>query len=497
MLEKFRCQHCGKEYEVDVELGTWQKDGTQKAGTFVGVSCRKFCCYECGKANRGEKISKIWNSKSRAEITGITKKRIKSAKPRICSVCGKEFIPNQAGGSKTGIYFCSSKCREKHYKKIPDSGIRRCQNCGKEYMYIENQGSWNKNNELVHVRGTGHEFTVKSQRFCCYECGIAYKERKRKVSNLVRNGRESPFQDKELMQKVYEKKKSDGTLFISKGEKEITDWLNSLGIKSEKLVTGNGWADDSPRMEIDIYIPEKKLGIEYNGIYFHAINGRRKGRMTECYHYDKSLWAEENGIELLHIWEDQWIRRPEVIKSKILCRLGLLDKKISTETCEIKEIDAKTCRNFCDTNDLYSYRLSNVRLGLFKGNELVQAISFRKRKGSTANYEIITNCIKTRLEVINGTTAILDYFKQKYKPDNITCNVDWNINNGKEYKDAGFSYMGDIYPDEFCIINDHSYSRVMLNIHNSKEYREKTKKDEVWLCYGAGYRIYSWKALNS
>ena len=57
--------------------------------------------------------------------------------------------------------------------------------------------------------------------------------------------------------------------------------------------------------------------------------------------------------------------------------------------------------------------------------------------------------------------------------------------------------MGDIYPDEFCIINDHSYSRVMLNIHNSKEYKEKTKKDKVWLCYGAGYRTYGWKALNS
>ena len=131
----------------------------------------------------------------------------------ICKNCGKEYEYEPKKGTYK-FQYCSIECRNEFNKKDKEPQFRICEHCGKEYW-------WDGNVLFYGEQGN----KVDTKKFCCYECGIAYKERKRKISNLVRNGRESPFQDKELMQKVYEKKKSDGTLFISKGEKEMIFYI--------------------------------------------------------------------------------------------------------------------------------------------------------------------------------------------------------------------------------------------------------------------------------
>ena len=88
-------------------------------------------------------------------------------------------------------------------------------------------------------------------------------------------------------------KQSNGNLYTSKGEKSIIEYIESLGFKPTKFVTGR----DSTRMEIDCYIPEKNIGIEFNSIYYHAINGVNKRKIK--YHHEKQVFAEELGINLI------------------------------------------------------------------------------------------------------------------------------------------------------------------------------------------------------
>ena len=61
--------------------------------------------------------------------------------------------------------------------------------------------------------------------------------------------------------------------------------------------------------EVDIFIPELKLDIEVNGIYSHnstvaPTTGSSKPK-DASYHKDKSFFASQNGIELIHIWEHE------------------------------------------------------------------------------------------------------------------------------------------------------------------------------------------------
>jgi len=54
--------------------------------------------------------------------------------------------------------------------------------------------------------------------------------------------------------------------------------------------------------EIDIYIPEYNIGIEFNGLYWHSEVYKEKN-----YHIDKTNYFKERGIRIIHIWEDEWV----------------------------------------------------------------------------------------------------------------------------------------------------------------------------------------------
>jgi hypothetical protein len=61
--------------------------------------------------------------------------------------------------------------------------------------------------------------------------------------------------------------------------------------------------------EIDIYLPELKIGIEYNGLFYHSESrGKHK-----TYHLDKTKLAESKGVKLIHIFEDEWLYKQDIV----------------------------------------------------------------------------------------------------------------------------------------------------------------------------------------
>jgi len=86
--------------------------------------------------------------------------------------------------------------------------------------------------------------------------------------------------------------------------------------------------------ELDIYLPELKLAFEFNGLYWHNELYKPKD-----YHKIKSDLCEEKGIQLVHIWEDDWQHKQDIVKSIILNKLGRTPNKILVSKCTIKELD--------------------------------------------------------------------------------------------------------------------------------------------------------------
>ena len=193
--------------------------------------------------------------------------------------------------------------------------------------------------------------------------------------------------------------------------------------------------DIIPPKELDIYIPSKKLAIECNGVYWHSFK-------EPSYHINKFLECSKQGIQLLTLWED-WLRvKPNIIKSIIKSKLGVITNRIYARNCIIKEISSKECSKFLDDNHIQGHSPSSIKLGLYYENELVSVMTFSKsRIGIGKNedgWELVRFCNKLNTTVTGGASKLLKYFISIYDPRQVvsySCN---DISNGNLYSKLGF-----------------------------------------------------------
>ncbi len=67
--------------------------------------------------------------------------------------------------------------------------------------------------------------------------------------------------------------------------------------------------------ELDIYLPELNLAIEYNGNYWHSI----EAGLDKEYHLNKSLLCRAKNIRLIHIYEfEDFEQQKQLLKDLIL-----------------------------------------------------------------------------------------------------------------------------------------------------------------------------------
>lgn len=235
----------------------------------------------------------------------------------------------------------------------------------------------------------------------------------------------------------------------------------------------------SPK-ELDIYIPSKKLAIECNGIYSHSTNYKQPS-----YHVNKTKDCRTNGIELIHIWED-WVRnKPEIVKSIILNKLGLLKTEvIYARKTIIKEVNPKECNDFLERNHIQGKSQSTIKYGLYYNDELVSVMTFSKPrvnmggKDHKCQWELVRFCSKLNTRVVGGASKLLNYFIKHYNPDSIVSFSSNDISNGNLYKQLGFE--SDMkYQNSYWYIEPGSMKRYHRSSFTKSEIVKKGYKDIV------------------
>jgi hypothetical protein len=208
--------------------------------------------------------------------------------------------------------------------------------------------------------------------------------------------------------------------------------------------------------EIDIYLPELKLAFEFNGLFWHNESNRENS-----YHLNKTEECEKQGIQLIHIYEDDWLYRQEIVKSMILNKLNKTPDKIFARKCNIKEISGnKLVREFLDKNHIQGFIGSKVKLGLFYENELVSLMTFGSRrvamgKKSTneGEYEMLRFCNKLNTNIVGGASKLFKYFVHNYNSKEITTYADRSISQGKLYETLGFELQEKTDSNYYYIID--------------------------------------------
>lgn len=254
-------------------------------------------------------------------------------------------------------------------------------------------------------------------------------------------------------------------------EKELFEYIQS--IYSGEII--QSYRDV---LEIDIYLPNLGIGFEFNGLYWHSEEHKEKN-----YHLHKTNYFNEKGIRIIHIWEDEWIFKNNIIKSQIKNWLGLIDKKIWARNCKVTEIkDIKLSKNFLDHNHRQGSDISIIKLGLFYNNELVSLMTFNKSEGRKKMKENEWNlsrfCNKLNYLVVGSSTKLLKYFEKNFKVDRIVSysDKDWSI--GQLYYILGFNRIYETNPDYKYIIGNkrihksrYRKSKINTKLSESKQMR--------------------------
>lgn len=197
--------------------------------------------------------------------------------------------------------------------------------------------------------------------------------------------------------------------------------------------------------EIDIYLPEYRIGIEYNGSAFHASKNGVYEEKPKTYHLDKFLMAKSKGIRLINIFDVDWNIHKDKIKM-ILHDTFLPEKRIYARKCSVTQIfDKSLVKSFYDSYHFQgNINMSTINYALIYNNIIVAIMGFgslRMKQKRINNYELYRYCVKSGYTIIGGANKLLSHFEKDYKPIYIKSYSNNDYFTGTMYDKLGFNYV--------------------------------------------------------
>ena len=236
--------------------------------------------------------------------------------------------------------------------------------------------------------------------------------------------------------------------YRSSEELEVVRFLTELGIT--RIVT-NSRSILPSRKELDIYLPDYNLAIEYNGVYWHHED---IPHITKTYHMDKFKECQSLGIQLITVFSNFWNYKKDIVKRTIQNKLGLSTNSIAGRKCQVEEVNTATAREFLNSNHVQGYTTSSNNYGLFYNTELVALMTFGKSRVGIGKqedgYELIRFASSKR--VAGGASKLLSHFVKLHAPSKIVSYSDNEWSNGNLYAALNFTLEKEIPPSYWYLL---------------------------------------------
>ena len=234
-------------------------------------------------------------------------------------------------------------------------------------------------------------------------------------------------------------------VYKSKPEATIAAFVYGLGFKVDR-----GRRDVTPPREIDVWVPERNIGIEYHGLYHHTTN--KKGKA----HREKWELAQRAGVRLVQIFEDEWLQKQEIVENRLRAILGAGEQH-DARKCR-KEIVAPTeAKAFLQKHHIQGGGINGVHYGLRGKDGVLLAVASFQRSRSGA---MVHNTVEGVWEVLRyasvgrvrgGFTRLFKMFLSDVQPDKVISYCDLRYGDGKLYAASGFTLEGITEPDYWWV----------------------------------------------
>jgi hypothetical protein len=195
----------------------------------------------------------------------------------------------------------------------------------------------------------------------------------------------------------------------STGEIEVEAYLKQKGVIDVRHCPA-GDILNPIMLELDMYSRERRLAVEYNGLFWHSLACAPK---NEAYyknrHRLKFLACRKAGIDLIQFWDLEWNTKRDICKSIINARLGLIARFPARKTA-VKRISSDVSCEFLGINHIQGPVKAEFHLGLYDNDRLlsVMAIS-RNRFGGDYDYEIARHANLLNFSVQGGFSKLFKF----------------------------------------------------------------------------------------
>ena len=302
----------------------------------------------------------------------------------VCSVCG-EVSTSRPYRLLTGVDYCKKCAIKKSSKQFMLSEEEF-----KEKLKIVTEDSVELLSDYI---GVDH-----NHKFRCSICGNIWEAKpvnllynKTRCPNLCTRNTRISNREKSLLSDIME---------------EINDT-----VEENKRFTFN-----NTQFELDIYFPNLKLGIEFDGLYWHSFSIRGKNYQVE----KREFFKKHFDIDVIFVREDEYVLKKEIVLSKIKNLLGLTERKLYARNLSIDFVSNKIKNIFLDRYHIQGRDSSSIKIGLYtKEHKIVSIMTFSKNRmlsNSDRNEniaELTRFASRTNINVIGGFSKLLK-FAEKY-----------------------------------------------------------------------------------
>lgn len=237
-----------------------------------------------------------------------------------------------------------------------------------------------------------------------------------------------------------------------------------------------------------IFLPQHQLYLHF--IDLHTF---QENVIPINYFQDFSDKFNAQNQRIIHLWEDVYFAKSELVESRILAILGKFTR-LHARHCIIERIDKLTADNFLEINHLQGSVKTKFKYGLFlkpqyverfignivcetKDNNLVKTIKPKligvatfsggrtmkvgEREGKRS-YELIRFASLKGYVVVGGMDKLLKAFTKEHEPDDIMSYIDRDWSDGRSYDKLGFGKNENSLPQTF-FINCSTMERLSIN----------------------------------
>lgn len=256
---------------------------------------------------------------------------------------------------------------------------------------------------------------------------------------------------------------------VSDKEREFSEFLEE--IYNGEIIRNDQSVLDG-RRELDFYLPNEDLAIEFNGLYWHSeLNG-----IGRNYHLNKTNVCESQGIQLIHLFENYWDSNKWLVKQRFKHLLGLSSRNIHARKTHLKEIGTNEKQEFLKRYHLDGPSNSSIKYGLFLEGELVSVMTFSKKRSFYNNqnengdvWEIVR--FASKCNVMGAGGKLFKNFVRNEEPEKVISFADrcWSYSKTCFYKKLGFELIAKTRPtywyfkSHYPIYHRYTFQKSVLN----------------------------------